>query len=238
MTDQNSSNETVSRRRHLVSWLAREPYDVILVLLLAGYLLASTGSALGGFLVFVSLASVVATLAVAGLLPFRGELATAVICVALVLGLLDYRHGGAGVKSAALAMAAAISLICIFAIARRVLSHTEPGWSVLAASICAYLLIGTMFANLYMLIGLQTNTPFFVSGEHLTRASANYFSFVILSTLGFGDLTTHIGGARALVTLEAIFGQFYLATVVAQLVSSFSSAKPNPDSQGDAKVKA
>jgi voltage-gated potassium channel len=45
-----------------------------------------------------------------------------------------------------------------------------------------------------------------------------YFSLVTLTTMGYGDVAPVRPPATVLVTLEAIFGQFYLAVVVAQLV--------------------
>ena len=46
----------------------------------------------------------------------------------------------------------------------------------------------------------------------------NYFSLVTLTTMGYGDVTPVRPPATALATLEAVFGQFYIAVVVAQLV--------------------
>jgi uncharacterized membrane protein len=47
-----------------------------------------------------------------------------------------------------------------------------------------------------------------------------YFSFVTMTTLGFGDISPNLPVARFLVYLEAIVGQFYLAILVASLVGS------------------
>ena len=49
-----------------------------------------------------------------------------------------------------------------------------------------------------------------------------YFSFVTLTTTGYGDYTAAGDGARALATIEAMIGQIFLATLVARLVSSFA----------------
>jgi hypothetical protein len=47
----------------------------------------------------------------------------------------------------------------------------------------------------------------------------SYFSFVTLSTLGYGDITPLTKPARNLAALEAIFGQLYLAVLISRLVS-------------------
>jgi hypothetical protein len=86
-------------------------------------------------------------------------------------------------------------------------------------AISVYLLIGISFAHLYALIfafdpeafrGLAEGA---VSGTHFT-----YFSFVTLTTLGYGDITplTSWGGSFAI--LEAVLGQIYLTVLVARLV--------------------
>jgi len=46
-----------------------------------------------------------------------------------------------------------------------------------------------------------------------------YYSFVTLTTLGYGDIVPLSATARSLVYMEAIFGQFYIAILVAGLVS-------------------
>jgi len=56
-----------------------------------------------------------------------------------------------------------------------------------------------------------------------------YYSFVTLTTVGYGDITPVTPLVRALTCLEAIAGQFYLAVLIARLVGLPSSI-PNPTS--------
>ena len=48
-----------------------------------------------------------------------------------------------------------------------------------------------------------------------------YFSFVTLTTLGYGDFTAAQSGGRAIAVLEAMTGQVFLATLVARLVTAY-----------------
>ncbi len=48
-----------------------------------------------------------------------------------------------------------------------------------------------------------------------------YFSFVTLATLGYGDIVPLSATARALSIIEAVFGQFYIAILVAGLVAAY-----------------
>ena len=56
-----------------------------------------------------------------------------------------------------------------------------------------------------------------------------YFSFVTLTTLGYGDILPLTDRARSLAYLEAVIGQIYLAVLVGKLVGMFVSAKAGND---------
>lgn len=61
--------------------------------------------------------------------------------------------------------------------------------------------------------------PFFAQpGEH-AQSEYLYFSFVALTTLGFGDLSPSVGPPQALTVLEALLGNVFLVTLVARLVT-------------------
>jgi voltage-gated potassium channel len=63
------------------------------------------------------------------------------------------------------------------------------------------------------------NDPFFAQpGEH-SQGEYLYFSFVALTTLGFGDLSPAVGLPQALTVLEALLGSIFLVTLVARLVT-------------------
>jgi len=95
-------------------------------------------------------------------------------------------------------------------------------------SICIFLLLGFIWAIFYLLLIEVTPTSF--SGIELTTWKENlpdvmYFSFVTLTTLGYGDVLPVSPLARFLVYMEAIVGVFYMAIVVSSLVSAKGSSK-------------
>ena len=100
---------------------------------------------------------------------------------------------------------------------------------ILYATFCIYLLIGLFWGSLYNL--LDELTPGAFSGVLLENIQGhsihmfNYFSFVTLTTLGYGDITPQTAGAAALCQMEAIVGQFFTAVIVAWLVGMFISDK-------------
>jgi hypothetical protein len=76
-----------------------------------------------------------------------------------------------------------------------------------------------LFAFLYLAVNEFRSEPFFAqAGPHM-QSEYLYFSFVALTTLGFGDLSPAVGLPQALTVLEALFGQVFLVTLVARLVT-------------------
>jgi hypothetical protein len=98
--------------------------------------------------------------------------------------------------------------------------------SVLGAT-CGYLFLGLGWAVLYSMVE-AIHPGSFEIGALLTTGGdqprplpqvLTYFSFVTLSTVGYGDITPVSPATRTFAWLEAITGQFYLAVIVAGLVS-------------------
>jgi hypothetical protein len=93
-------------------------------------------------------------------------------------------------------------------------------------AVCGYLLAGAAWGNLYLLAELLLPGSFSVKPEiawqlreeHTRRFLFNYFSFATITTLGYGGITPIDPAAASLSWLEAVFGLFYVAVVVAQLV--------------------
>ena len=93
----------------------------------------------------------------------------------------------------------------------------------LAGAISVYLLLGLLWAMAYGMVALLAPGSFTGAGiaqdENGAAQSFIYFSFVTLTTLGYGDIAPVALGARTLVWMEAVFGQLYLAVTIARLVS-------------------
>jgi hypothetical protein len=93
----------------------------------------------------------------------------------------------------------------------------------LQGAIAAYVLVGLMFAHAYRLVAIGTPDAFLVAGAPADYDAIvpklTYFSFVTLTTLGYGDITPVHPYARTLVMLESLFGVLYPAMLIARLVS-------------------
>ena len=95
------------------------------------------------------------------------------------------------------------------------------------AAIVAYLLIALMWAFLYMLLEKLAPGSFSISEKAIRSESREfqYFSFVTITTLGYGDVTPLTEKASALAMLEALVGQIYLVVLVAWLVGMYVSRR-------------
>jgi hypothetical protein len=101
---------------------------------------------------------------------------------------------------------------------------------VLCASISAYVILGLIWTIAYWLVDeIVPNAFAFTSGvkEPMRGFNAFYFSFVTLSTVGYGDITPVARVARMLAALEAMTGLLYVAVLIARLVSLYSPRKSN-----------
>ncbi len=90
---------------------------------------------------------------------------------------------------------------------------------IIVGAICAFFLIGLMWANIFEILHFfHPNAFHFSQGESIDANSFIYYSFVTLTTLGYGDITPLISSAKSLSVLEAATGQIYLTVVLARLV--------------------
>jgi hypothetical protein len=99
---------------------------------------------------------------------------------------------------------------------------------VLCAAVATYLLLGLLWSLLYSLAGRLIPDAFvFSAGPPSSRSmqgfSALYFSLITLATVGYGDVVPVAGVVRMLAAMEAIVGMFYVALLIARLVSLYPS---------------
>jgi ion channel len=101
----------------------------------------------------------------------------------------------------------------------RVLHHRRVTYETVLGALCAYVLIGLLFAFVYLAVDDFRDTPFFAQAGPHSQGEFLYFSFVSLTTLGFGDLSPSVGLPQALTVMEALIGSVFLVTLVARLVT-------------------
>jgi voltage-gated potassium channel len=113
---------------------------------------------------------------------------------------------------------------------RFVLRAPSVNADVLCASISAYLMLGLLWTMAYWLVDQLTPGAFSFNTTSETKQTmagfnAFYFSFITLSTVGYGDITPVSKVARMLAATEAITGLLYVAVLIARLVGLYSTPK-------------
>ena len=118
-------------------------------------------------------------------------------------------------------------LFVIVNLLRFVLTAGSVNTEVLSASISAYLLLGLLWTFAYWLVAELVPNAFSFSGADTSLKGFNglYFSFITMSTVGYGDITPVAKVARMLAAMEAITGLLYVAVLIARLVSLQTSSK-------------
>ena len=93
----------------------------------------------------------------------------------------------------------------------------------IGGGIAAYLLLGHLWASLYVTVYLGNQSAFLAGGDQIASEDVlrqlSYFSFVTLTTTGYGDITAIGPLARTLSIFESLTGQLFPAVFIAKLVS-------------------
>jgi hypothetical protein len=115
---------------------------------------------------------------------------------------------------------------------------------VLCAGISGYLLLGIIWMSAYRLTSLMNPvdpahpgafafTVGMTAPHSLSQFEAYYFSFITLSTVGYGDITPLTNGARTLAMMEAMTGTIYMAVLISRLVALYTSQPPESSKPKD-----
>lgn len=152
----------------------------------------------------------------------------AAVIVGIVLNVLSAARESETLQIASmLAMFVFLSL-AIFDALRQVAVGNDISLNRIVGAVCIYLLLGVIWSIVYAVVEFAQPGSF--RGLTGTVGTAwvpdwLYFSFVTITTLGYGDITPLSQTAKSLAFAEAIVGQFYIAVLVAGLVSAYISAK-------------
>jgi Ion channel len=142
-----------------------------------------------------------------------------------------------GILAAAGALIVARGVVGGIRIERRVTLHSVMG------ALTVYLLAGLIFAFVYSVMGAIAGTAVLSHIGSDKHAEEVYFSFITLTTVGYGDIAPIAAGARMTSVFEALFGQLYLVTIVAVIVSNVGARRPaigsrSADAGGDGEGPA
>jgi hypothetical protein len=126
-------------------------------------------------------------------------------------------------------IAGVMLVVTIIYISHYILTSHRVTIDALFAALVVYILIAILFAQLYSIMETLSpgsfSFPAYVTGleGRIADITFNYYSFVTIATLGYGDITPRSPITQMLASIEAMTGQFYVAIVVAWLVSLFAA---------------
>ena len=154
-----------------------------------------------------------------------------VFAVAVVLHWVDYFAPGAGLAVwVSLARMLAVAVLVVLVV-RHVFREGPITVQRIQGAVAVYLLLGVLWQCLYEMINALSPAAFrFAETPHTpaeVSTSLAYYSFVTLTTMGYGDITPVHPAARSAAILEALVGQLFPAILIARLVAMELTAREN-----------
>jgi Ion channel len=234
---EDTERETRALRRLLRSFGSTSSYGLVLLMIVVTYVLAASLPErwAATILLFTQIATVWQALRVSQARRVFRLVATGLFVlatIAAVASLFARRHPDL-VTSAFLA-STALYVVAPFSIVRHIGYRRTVDQETMLGALAAYLLIGMAFAFAYRLIGAVQASPFFGAGGDGTVSQDLFFSFVTLTTTGYGNLVPANNPGQSLAVLEALTGQLFLVTAVAKIVSAWRPRgwrDPDPGSE-------
>ena len=217
------------RTRRVDRYRAAHSYGLVLGLIIVVFVFTSVApdsSWADSTLVLLESLTLVTALWTSGLAQTNSKLSIGLVALATASALALLIFGGNFFRAVVLSLAGVLTLATIAAIALGVVDQGQANVKAVTGAVCVYILIGLLFVYVYGVIALASSGDFFAQGTDGTRSLRLYFSFVTLATLGYGDYTPAHELGRTLSVVEALFGQLYLVTVVAVLVSRMRGRAP------------
>jgi hypothetical protein len=230
--------EARALRRLLRSFRSTESYGLVLLMIIVTYVLATSLSERWGasIVLFVQIATVRLALHTSG--ARRGLLAVAnalfVVAAAGAVANLFSEHDSA-LRSLVFVLSSGLYVVAPVSIVRHIGYRRQVDQETMLGALAAYLLIGMAFAFAYRFVGSVQAGPFFGADGEGTVSQDLFFSFITLTTTGYGNLIPADNPGQSLAVLEALLGQLFLVTAVGKIVTAWRPKawrEPAPGADG------
>jgi len=217
-------------------FLAPDRYGLLLLMILVAILASAvfTGRKWGGVITAALLGGTLLYAMKTSRIGHRlRRIAYMVVPVLVASAILAVIVGGRFVGALVPVVIAILVLAAIASIMTRARVHTTITVNTVFGALCLYLMIGLFYSALYPTIAQVSGHPFFAQQGARGSVDFMYFSYVTMSTVGYGDLTAAGNLGKMLAVSEALIGQMFLVTVVALVVSNIGRSRtrrePNDD---------
>ncbi|BCJ45779.1 hypothetical protein GCM10010168_58010 [Actinoplanes ianthinogenes] len=218
----------------------RYGYGLVLLLIVSTYVLALFAERrwLVAVLLAVQTATVWQSLRVARARPGLRLAGAVVFVLALAAATLTAFTQWRVLTGVAFSAASALYLLAPIAIVRDLGRRQRVDLQTMLGALAAYLLIGMAFGFAYSCVAAIQPGPLFGEQGDPSLADALFFSFVTVTTTGYGDHVPVSNPAQTIAVFEALTGQLFLVTAVAKVVENWRPRNWNRDSsavssQGD-----
>jgi len=166
---------------------------------------------------------------IAGLHAVKGQpnqfrVVILLIITITLLSVLHYTLKIPALDRLQLGLGAVFFIQMLVMIATHIKNENEVTFDLIMAAACTYVLIGMVWSYSYYFLEIFHPGSFKAADKPLEDLwYFYYYSFVTLTTVGYGDIVANTKPAQALTILEAIVGQLYLAILISRLVGLYSS---------------
>jgi hypothetical protein len=156
---------------------------------------------------------------------------TLILAVAALASVIinEFRGISRGNEIVFSAVSASLAAASIAVIVRRLSGHLVVSMRTITGALSVYLLLGLFCTYMYVLVGDIRNDGFFAQPGPHSPVTYLYFSFVTLTTVGYGDYSAGSDVGRTMAVIEALVGQLYLVTVVAIVIGNIGRPRQRRD---------
>jgi Ion channel len=198
-------------------------YGLVLLLVVVTYVVSVsvTEERAASVVLTVQLATVWLTLRTSQARRVTRLVADVVLCLAAVTVVVSlFVHNPGDQLGGIFTVCCLLYLIAPFSIVRHLILRRQIDTETLLGAVAAYLLIGMFFAFAYKAAGEFGSVPFFGAAGPGSLSQDLFFSFVTMTTVGYGNLVPAANPGQTFAVLEAVTGQLFLVVAVGKIISS------------------
>ena len=221
---QDEEREARAIRRLARSFRSADSYGLVLLMIVATYVLATAlkqGWSLTIVLV-VQIGAVWLTLRTSQARRGLRRVAMGLFVLAIAVAVANlFIDRDSDLVAFVFLTATTLYVVAPISIVRHIGYRREVDQEAMLGALCAYLLIGMAFAFAYRCLGAAQAEPFFGAAGEGSMSEDLFFSFVTLTTTGYGNLVPARNPGQSLAVLEALLGQLFLVTAIGKVVSAW-----------------